>query len=608
MADHDLNDASTTDGLPLAPSLGVALESARIPRHSTLVDRRVIKISALAFLVGIIAALVAQGLMRLIGLITNLAFYGRLDSAFVSPAANHLGLIVVLVPVVGAIVIGFMARYGSQAIRGHGIPEAMEQILLNRSRIPARVTILKPLSAAISIGTGGPFGAEGPIIATGGALGSLFGQWVRVTANERRTLLAAGAAAGMAATFGSPLSAILLAIELLLFEFSTRSVVPVAIASGTAAIVRVAFMGTSPMFAMPSLAWPTLPALGAYIALGAVIGIAAVYITRAVYAVEDGFSRLPIHWMWWPAIGAIAVGVIGYWVPRTLGVGYENIIDVLSGALVGKALILLCIFKLISWVIALGSGTSGGTLAPLMTVGAGLGALLGKMLALVLPHLGVDPGMAALVGMAAIFAGASRALFMSIVFVIETTWQAAALLPLVIGCTAAYLVSSVLMQNTIMTEKIARRGVRVPVEYTADFLFQVLVRDYASYPAVTLKAGSTLAEVRAWLDSGGSGTGHQGFPLVDDAGKLCGIVTRKDLFAPGMAPGTRLHALIKRPPRVVYEEDAVGDAAEWMAQENIGRVPVVCRADPDHVLAMLTRSDIMAAYHHRSEQMYRVEG
>ncbi|MDE2089887.1 MAG: chloride channel protein [Gammaproteobacteria bacterium] len=608
MADRDINESSTTDGLPLAPSLGPSLESARIPKHATLIDGRVIKISALAFLIGLIAAVVAQGLLHLIGLITNLAFYGRLDSAFVSPAGNHLGLFVVLVPVVGAVIVGLMARYGSEAIRGHGIPEAMEQILVNRSRIPARVTILKPLSAAISIGTGGPFGAEGPIIATGGALGSLFGQWVKVSANERKTLLAAGAAAGMAATFGSPLSAVLLAIELLLFEFSTRSLVPVAIASGTAAIVRVAFVGMSPMFAIPGLAWPTLPALGMYIVLGAMIGIASVYITRAIYAVEDIFSRLPVHWMWWPAIGAIAVGVIGYWVPRTLGVGYDNIVDVLSGAMVGNTLVLLCVFKLISWVVSLGSGTSGGTLAPIMTIGACLGALLGKMSTFIFPHLGIDPRMVALVGMAAIFAGASRALFMSIVFVLETTWQAQGLLPLVIGCTAAYMISSFFMQHTIMTEKIARRGVRVPVEYTADFLFQIVVRDYASYPAVMLSAGSTLGEVRAWFASGSPGTEHQGFPVLDATGKLYGIVTRKDLFATGLTPEVRLQTLIKRAPCTVCEDDTLRDALELMAQENIGRVPVVRRAEPDRVIAMLTRSDILAAYHRCLEGMHRVEG
>jgi len=285
----------------------------------------------LAVLIALAAGVVARVLTRLIWLVTNLAFYGRFSTAYATPAGNHLGGWVVVVPVLGGIVVGLMARYGSAAIRGHGIPEAMEQVLLNRSRIPARITLLKPLSAAVAIGTGGPFGAEGPIIATGGALGSLLGQVLRTTAAERKTLLAAGAAAGMAATFGSPVAAVLLAVELLLFELRPRSVIPVAFASATATGVRIAFAGASPAFSMPNLLQPHGAALATYVVLGALIGVFSVLVTRAVYAVEDAFEHLPVHWMWWPAIGSIAVGVVGYFAPRTLGVGYDNIDHILSG-------------------------------------------------------------------------------------------------------------------------------------------------------------------------------------------------------------------------------------------------------------------------------------
>jgi H+/Cl- antiporter ClcA len=421
----------------------------------------------LAIVVALLAAVAARLLTWLIGLVTNLAFYGRWSGTFVSPAGNHLGAAVIVVPIVGALIVGVMARYGSPAIRGHGIPEAMEQVLLNESRIPARVTFLKPLSAAIAIGTGGPFGAEGPIIATGGALGSLLGQRLHTTADERKTLLAAGAAAGMAATFGSPISAVLLAIELLVFEYSPRSLIPIALASAVATGVRMAVVGTAPVFPMPAIAAPGSAALLAYAAIGAIIGIVAVGVTRLLFTIEDAFARLPIHWMWWPALGAIVVGVVGWIAPDTLGVGYVNIEHIVNGSLTGGALLGLVGWKLLSWEIALGSGTSGGTLAPLFTIGGGCGALLGWGVSAAAPGLGVDPRVAAVVGMAAMFAGASHALLTSVVFAFETTRAPLTLLPLLVGCTAAYLLSLRLSPESIMTEKLTRRGTVVPREYHA---------------------------------------------------------------------------------------------------------------------------------------------
>ena len=607
MAEHETSGASTTEGLPVAPSLGPTLASEGVPKGETLVDRRVLLISALAIAVAVAAGVIAQSLILLIGLITNLSFYGRVATEFVSPAGNHLGVLVVLVPIAGGIVVGFMARYGSQAIRGHGIPEAMEQVLLNQSRIPPRLTFLKPLSAAISIGTGGPFGAEGPIIATGGALGSLVGQLLKTTADERKVLLAAGAAAGMTATFGSPVSAVLLAVELLLFEFRPRSLIPVALASATAAGVRIALVGARLIFPMPTLALPSGAALAAYLVLGGIIGVAAVGVTRVVYAIEDGFARLPWHWMWWPALGGIAVGIIGYWLPQTMGVGYDNIEHILAGSITGRALVLLCVLKFVSWAVALGSGTSGGTLAPLFTIGGALGAILGAGFALALPQAGIDPRMAALVGMAAIFAGASRALLASAVFAFETTMQPFGLLPLLGGCATAYLVSCLLMRHTIMTEKIARRGVRVPAEYAADFLAQVLVRDQASRDVVVFRGDDAVEVVRRWLDSGTPGSEHQGFPVVDGTGNLLGVVTRRDLYSPRVAPTLRVREVLKRPPVVVYEDNSLREAADVMVREEIGRLPVVQRAAPRRVVGMITRSDLLSAHRRRLDEASRAQ-
>ena len=604
---RETSRASTTEGLPVAPSLGLVLESNQVPAHSTIVDRRTIVLSGLAIITAVAAAFVAQGLVRLIGFFTNLAFYGKWSTEFVSPAGNTLGAWVIAVPIVGGIVVGFMARYGSKAIRGHGIPEAMEQVLTNESRIPPRITFLKPLSAAIAIGTGGPFGAEGPIIATGGALGSLMGQLLHTTAMERKILLSAGAAAGMAATFGSPVSAVLLAVELLLFEYRPRSMIPVALASATAAGVRAMFDGTAPVFAMPNLSSLTGMALAIYVLIGAAAGLAAVAVTRAVYAVEDSFEHLPIHWMWWPAIGALAVGIVGYFAPRTLGVGYSNISDILSNKLALSAVIFLCSMKFLSWCIALGSGTSGGTLAPLFTIGGGLGAALGVGAGNLIPAALIDVRIAALVGMAALFAGASRALLASVVFAFETTLQPLGLLPLLGGCTASYLVSCLLMRNTIMTEKIARRGVRVPAEYSADLLDSMIVSDVASTDVLSLKAEDTLATVREWLASAIKGASHQGFPVLNQKGLLLGVVTRRDLLDLSRPASQSILELISRPPVVVYADCSLREAVDHMVNHDIGRLPVLARDNPTKLAGMITRSDILSAYRRNLDETKQVK-
>ncbi len=605
---REVEAASTTNGLPVAPSMGPTIATSGLGARSVLVDRRVLVIGAIAVVLAFVAGLVAQGLTRVIGLVTNVAFYGRVSTSFVSPAEHHLGAWVIVVPVLGGVLVGLMARFGSKAIRGHGIPEAMEQVLTNRSRIPARMTFLKPLSAAISIGTGGPFGAEGPIIATGGALGSLVGQLLGTSAGERKTLLAAGAAAGMAATFGSPVSAVLLAIELLLFEYRPRSLVPVALAAATATGVRTAFVGSAPVFPLPDLVPPGGSALATYAVLGAVVGLASVLVTRGVYAIEDAFERLPIHWMWWPALGGVVVGVVGFFAPRTMGVGYDNIEQILGGHVVGRALVVLCTLKLVSWAVSLGSGTSGGTLAPLFTIGGGLGGVLGAIVVALAPGLGVDIRIAALVGMAAMFAGASRALLASVVFAFETTRQPIGLLPLLGGCTTAYLVSCVLMKSTIMTEKLERRGVRALSEYAADFLAQLRVAEIGLRETVTLRAEDTIATVRAWLASGAPGSTHQGFPVVEASGRVLGVLTRRDLLA-GASPESpdervagelAIASLLTRAPVTVAPEASLRDAADLMARARVGRLPVVSRQGA--LVGIVTRSDLVDVHRRRLEE------
>ncbi|HWH50807.1 MAG TPA: chloride channel protein [Gemmatimonadaceae bacterium] len=596
MSDGEQAAVNRTGGLPVAPSLEPALQSVQAPPHYSPVDRRVIVISILAMGVGAGGALIAWILTRLIGLITNLSYFGRLSADFTAPSTERLGFWSILVPIAGAVIVGIMARYGAAAIRGHGIPEVMERVLYNRSRISPKIMFLKPLSAAIAIGTGGPFGAEGPIIATGGGLGSLIGQLIHVTADERKTLLAAGAAAGMAATFGSPVSAVLLAVELLLFEYRPRSVIPVALASSVAVGVRALLVGSAPVFTIPTLQQPTMEALLAYVVLGAIIGVFAAGTTWFVYWIEDVYEELPIHWMWWPAVGAVFVGVIGLLDQRTLGVGYINIDHILGGDLIGWTLLVLVVLKFLSWAIYLGSGTSGGTLAPLFTVGGGLGALLGGMAASLAPSVGIDVHVAALVGMAAIFAGASHAMLAAVIFAFETTRQPMGLLPILAGSSTAYLIALFLMRSSIMTEKLARRGTPVRTEYMADFLDRVQVRDAITREVATIAASQTLGEVRAWLGTRTAPTVHQAFPVVDGDGALIGVVNRYELLDTKSDNAVLVRELVLSAPAVVYEENTLREAADHMVRAKVGRLPVVLRDDPRRVVGIISRSDLLSAH------------
>jgi chloride channel protein, CIC family len=473
-----------SSSIPLSVSLSGLHQRNRDLKEAP-VNKRVLYLSLQSIFNAILIGFIASGLVFLIDGITNLCFHGKFSFAPASPAENHLGWSVVFIPIAGSIVVGLMARFGSRSITGHGIPEAMEKIIVDDSRIPPAITFLKPLSAAISIGTGGPFGAEGPIIATGGAFGSLTGQLMHISSSERKIILAAGACAGMAAIFGTPLAAVMLAIELLLFEFSPRSIIPVTMGCITGAGMHIFLFGSLPVFAMPALPAVSGSALLIYIFLGLITGVVASGISKSVYAIEDLFEKIPVHWMWFPAIGAIAIGVTGYFAPETMGVGYDNIRHLLNGALPLSVLLSLCLLKYISWSVSLGSGTSGGTLAPLFTIGGALGALMGMSILHFFPNAPVSIPLAALIGMASMFAGASRALLTSILFSMETTGQSSALLPLLGACIAAYFVSFFLMEGSIMTEKIKRRGVIAPDAFQPDVLHSVPVAGFLSHAKST---------------------------------------------------------------------------------------------------------------------------
>jgi CBS domain-containing protein len=421
---------------------------------------------------------------------------------------------------------------------------------------------------------------------------------------ERKTLLAAGAAGGIAAFFGTPVAAVLMASELLLFEFRPRSLIPVALASVTAMAIRLSIVGATPIFDLTSISHPGGSALVFYTFLGAIVGLGGVYVTHFVYWLEDSFEKLPVHWMWWPAIGALAVGVIGYFMPHTLGAGYENIDQLLSGNMLVWAVVGLGVLKLISWAIALSSGTSGGTIAPLFTIGGAMGMLVGQAGQVLFPGAAIDLRIAALVGMAAIFSSASRAMLTSVVFAFEATLQPLGLLPLLSGCSSAYLISSLLMKNTIMTEKAARKGVYVPTEYSADYLDRIHVKDVFSSPAVTVMADQTVQEVREWLERKDSRSHHQGFPVVDDNRFLLGVVTYRDIMSKANQPEQKISQLIQRPPSVIYDDCSLRVAADHMVREDVGRLPVVKRNAPGKIIGILTRSDILSAHGQRLKETH----
>jgi len=566
--------------------------------------KRFLVISLVAVITGALVSLVARLLIYLINIFTNISFFGEFSVRHLSPAANQLGLFVIVVPVIGGLLVGLMAVYGSKAIRGHGIPEAMEQILTNHSKIHPSITWLKPLSSAISIGTGGPFGAEGPVIATGGALGSTIGQLLRITPHERKVLLAAGATAGMSAIFGTPVAAIFLAIELLLFEFSPRSVIPVALACITGAAGHRLLFETGPVFPAPHIEAPGNTALFIYSIIGLVTGIIAALVTKAVYYVEDAFEKLPVHWALWPAIGGLGVGLIGYFAPLTLGVGYENITGLLSGSFPLKVIFFLCVLKFISWAIALGSGTSGGTLAPLLTIGGATGVLLGMACIRLFPYSGVVLPLAAMIGMSAMFAGASRALLTSIVFALEATGQSSALLPLLGACTCAYVVSYFMLENTIMTEKIARRGVKTPNTYEPDLFERVHVKEIMREEAITFSSENTIAEIKDWLSSqNGSASGH--LIVVNDEGDFTGLISLTDIYKTSLDPVSQVGVLVHDSNTCVTGETSLRAAALLLANRDSEVLPVVSNSSTRKVIGAITYKDMMAAYQVNLAELHR---
>jgi H+/Cl- antiporter ClcA len=548
-------------------------------------DWRVLALAGMALVVGTGGALAAWVLVKLIALVTNLVWFWRLSTLPAVMAHVRQTPWMVWPPVLGGLIVGLMARFGSEKIRGHGIPEAIEAILIGGSRMSAKVAVLKPLSSAISIGTGGPFGAEGPIIMTGGAIGSLFAQFFHLSAAERKTLLVAGAAAGMTGIFATPVAAVLLAVELLLFEWRPRSFIPVVVASVVAMCWRPMLFGAGPLFAFSAV--PLLPwwGIGCCAGIGILVGLLSGLLTILLYGIEDAFECLLIHWMWWPALGGFVVGLGGMVEPRALGVGYDVIADLLSGNMAARAMVTILAVKMVIWLVALSSGTSGGVLAPLLIMGGAFGSILG----LVLPG---SHGFWAILGMAAMLGGTMRAPLTGALFAVELTGETRLLVPLLAASVAAYAVTVLLLKRSILTEKIARRGQHITREYSIDpyeltRVFEVMVSDVE-----VLSADLPIPEAVAALRDGR----HRIYPVVDSAGRPVGLVSRADALLWSAEGGHTQDVLSERVSdaslAVLHPKDVVTRAMDVMLETGQGRIPVV---DPGTgaLVGLVTRKDLL---------------
>jgi CIC family chloride channel protein len=561
------------------------------------IDRRAWRVLALSVVVGVVSAGLAWGLLDLIGLFTHLFYYGRLGVGLIQPSTSRLGAWSVLVPVGGGLVIGAMAYWGSERIRGHGIPEAMETILVGGSRVEPRLAVLKPISSAVSIGSGGPFGAEGPIILTGGAFGSVIAQFFHLSASERRTLLVAGACGGMAAVFGTPVAATLFGIELLVFEWRPRSMVPIAAAAAAAEMVRDVLAAhhlilAAPLFPVAAHGAFSTIAVAAAALVGVAGGLLAWVLTAAVYGAEDAFKKLPIHWAWWPAIGGLVIGAGGLIDPKALGVGYASIGAELDGRIAIGGLATLLLVKLVIWSIGLGSGTSGGILAPLLIMGAALGGLLAP----VLP--GGSEATWALLGMAATLAGVTRSPLTAIVFAFELTHDVGSLLPLLVACAIAHLISTTVLKRSILTEKVARRGFHVVREYQVEPLEALFVREAMLTDLLTLTPDSPLSDLGAQLAANPLARRQRLYPVLDATGSLAGVVAPSDLHllnVSGRALVTVSDAL-RGDVVVAHPDETLRAVADRMAHHWVGALPVVERTD-GRLVGMITEFDLLKARH-----------
>jgi len=546
---------------------------------------RMLVLSLMGIVVGIIGGLVAEALLRTINFISDLCFYGRLSSAYLPPnyAPHHWWFL--LLPAAGGLLVGLLIQYFSPEIKGDGIPEAMSVVLTNRSIVKPRVSFFKPLSAAITVGSGGPFGAEGPIIQTGAALGSLISQLIPSSPAERRTLLACGAAAGLAGVFKTPFAGVMIAIELLVFEFRARSFIPIALASASGTLVAMGFRGADPVFPV-NTAYHFHPLeLPFFIALGILCAALAWLMTRTLYLFEDFFEKLHVWFPVIPAIGGLIVGAIAIFRPEVLGTGYAVIADLLAHPYALPKLISIGFAKLVAFGASLGAGASGGTFAPALMIGGSLGAAYGSAVHMLLPSSSTV-GLYGMVATAALFGSLYRATPSAILFMLEVTGAWNAILPVFLVAVVADLAVHFFMRTTINTERLVRRGTLVPEAYEVDPMKLLRVRDIMN-PDI-----DTVRQDRKVKDFLPTAVNHEAMPVVDEKEHVIGLVYRHDLL--NASPDATAASLAHRDFPVVYTNDVVHDVARRFLDGNLGRC-IVLDSSSGELVGMVTPFDVLKA-------------
>jgi CIC family chloride channel protein len=579
---------------------------SEMPRRKTKLPTILDRIRTNEVVTGLTLAIVVGAIAGL-GAVVFRWLISSVQTLFFSNGAEYLGFMgpyyIILLPAVGGLIVGLIIRYGAREAKGHGVPEVMEAAALKGGRIRPRVSLVKALASSICIGSGGSVGREGPIVQIGSSMGSTLGQWLGLSDEWVRTLLACGAAGGISATFNTPIGGVFFAMEVIMGRFISPKFGYVVISSVAAQFVAYAFLGSQPSFdiipyEMVSY-WETL----SYAVLGIAAALAATLFIRVLYKLEDFFDAWHIPEFLKPAIGGLGIGLIGLYSYDLFGVGYGNVFWVstmsvdqaLLGEIALSSLAILLILKIAATSLTLGSGGSGGIFAPSLFIGAMLGGALGTVAHMLFPSYIAPSGAYALVGMAAVFAGATRASFTAIIMLFEMTRNYTIILPLMIAVVISTVISRALNRETIYTLKLVRRGVDLRQINKASPLREVTVEEAMTRDFPTVLPTMPIRELMAKLRH----TGHHGFPVVDEKGELVGVVTIADVesaMAQERPSALTVKDIASRSVVVAYPDEYIHDVLVKLGTHDVGRIPVVERRNPKRLLGVLRRHDVLTAY------------
>jgi CIC family chloride channel protein len=506
---------------------------------------------------------------------------------------------IILIPAIGGLIIGPLIYFFAKEAKGHGVPEVISAMVLQGGKIRLRVPIVKAIASSICIGSGGSVGREGPIIQIGSAIGSAIGQFFKLTEEKTKTLVACGAAAGIAATFNAPLGGIFFALEVVLREYGLRNFSSVVLSSVTATVISRSFLGNSPAFQLPPFELYGLVDIPFYFVLGVISALIAWLFIKVLYKSEDIFNSLEIPEYLKPAIGGLVIGLIGLYFPQIFGVGYGVIENTINKGIALGTIVTLVFLKIIATSVTLGSGGSGGIFAPSLFIGALLGEAFGKLISLIFPTIEIPPGAFALVGMAAVFAGTAHAPISAILLLFEMTGNYKILPPLMITCVISVILVRWMTKYSIYTLKLYRKGIDIEQFRVIDYMGSITVSEAMISDVIYVVQSDTVKDVGLKIKS----TNHRGFPVLDGEGKLVGIVTRKDINR-ALAEGesvSEVRNVMTRNIIVCYPDESLKTALHKMAERNIGRMPVVNRDDQKHIIGLISRKSLMKAYNQALE-------